>query len=111
MGRDGARGARLAAPLVPLKDALLDVMPIELEVVPVAAPGPRNGQRNGGTTGTIGIDELERARSKMIELARRLADEPLERFDVTRDPDVCTYCAYRPACRRHPHVHEDRFGQ
>lgn len=101
----GDRVARLA--LVPLKDASRDVAPIELEVVPVAAPAAR---WSNATTGTIGIDELERAKVKMIELARRLADEPLDRFPATDDPDACTFCAYRNACRNRPLRREERFS-
>jgi RecB family exonuclease len=102
----GERVSRLA--LVPLKDALRDVRPVELEVVPVAAPQARGAN---GTSGVIGIDELERARTKMIELAHLLADAPLESFAVARDPDACTYCAYRIACRRRPLRTDDRFGR
>jgi RecB family exonuclease len=101
----GDRVSRLA--LVPLKDALRDIEPIELEVVPVAVSGPR---RSSAATGTIGIDELERAKVRMIELARRLSDEPLERFGVTDDPDACTFCAYVESCRSRPLRREARFG-
>lgn len=101
----GERVTRLA--LVPLKDATRDVRPVELEVVPVAAPRPYSDS----PVGTISIDELERARAKMIELARTLADEPLERFAVTDDPAACEYCAYKLACRDRPLVCEDRFGR
>ncbi len=101
----GDRVTRLA--LVPLKDALRDVEPVELEVVPVAVPAQR---WSTATTGTIGIDELERARAKMIELARRLSDDPLDRFAVTDDPDACTFCAYRRACRNRPLRREERFS-
>jgi RecB family exonuclease len=103
----GERVSRLA--LIPLKDPLLDVRPVELEVVPLAAPPARGS--NGATTGVIGIDELERARTKMIELARHLADEPIEAFAVARDAAACTYCAYRNACRHRPLRREDRFGR
>jgi RecB family exonuclease len=102
----GDRVTRLA--LVPLKDALLDVVPVELEVVFKAAP--QRG-RNGAPAGTIGIDELERARARMIELARTLSDEPIARFQATDDSDACAYCAYQNACRERPLVHEDRFGR
>jgi RecB family exonuclease len=102
----GDRVTRLS--LLPLKDALRDIEPVELEVVPVAAPASRSSD---GSVGTIGIDELERARAKMIELARRLADEPLESFAVTDDPDACTFCAYQNACRLRPLRREDRFGR
>ena len=102
----GDRVTRLS--LLPLKDALRDVEPVELEVVPIAAPPSRGPD---GTVGTIGIDELERARAKMVELARRLSDEPLEAFAVTDDPDACTFCAYQNACRLRPLRREDRFGR
>ncbi len=102
----GDRVTRLA--LVPLKDALLDVVPIELEVVPVARAPLR---RDFGPVGTIGIDELERARTRMIELARTLSDDPIERFPAADDCEACTYCAYRNACRERPLVHEERFGR
>jgi RecB family exonuclease len=101
----GDRVSRLA--LVPLKDALLDVRPIELEVVPVAVPRSYSDSAHG----VIGLDELERARTEMVELARTLADEPIERFPVTDDPSACVYCAYRNACRERPLPREDRFGR
>jgi RecB family exonuclease len=102
----GDRVTRLA--LVPLKDALLEVVPVELEVVLTASP--QRG-RNGSAFGTIGIDELERARTRMIELARTLSDAPIVRFAVTGDCEACTYCAYRNACRERPLAHEERFGR
>jgi RecB family exonuclease len=101
----GDRVTRLS--LVPLKDALRDVRPVELEVVPIAAPR----SYGDALTGTIGIDELERARAKMIELAATLASGPIEHFAVTTDPDACTYCAYVDACRDRPLLREDRFGR
>jgi RecB family exonuclease len=101
----GDRVTRLA--LVPLRDASRDVEPIELEVVPLSAP--RSYSRSA--SGTIGIDELERARAKMIEIARTLADAPIERFAVTVDPSACDYCAYQLACRARPLPREDRFGR
>ena len=103
----GERVSRLA--LVPLKDALLDVRPVELEVVPLSVPPGRGS--NGATTGTIGIDELERARAKMIAIARRLADEPIEHFPPARDAEACVFCSYRNACRSRPLRREDRFGR
>jgi RecB family exonuclease len=101
----GDRVTRLS--LVPLKDSARDVRPVELEVVPVAAPR----SYDDAAVGTIGIDELERARAKMIELAASLADGPLEAFPVTTDPDACHYCAYKIACRDRPLPREDRFGR
>ena len=102
----GDRVTRLS--LVPLKDASRDVTPIELEVVPVAAP---RGSWNDSATGTIGIGELERARKKMIEIAAALADGPIERFPVTNDPEACVYCSYKRACRERPTRTGDRFGR
>jgi RecB family exonuclease len=101
----GDRVTRLS--LVPLKDALREVRPVELEVVPIAAPR----SYGDALTGTIGIDELERARAKMIELAATLATGTIEHFAVTADPDACTYCAYVDACRDRPLLREDRFGR
>ena len=92
--------------LVPLKDPRLEVRPIELEVVPLPAPRPSYDAPGG----TIGIDELERAKVRMIELARMLSDERIESFPVTSDPEVCTYCAYRDACRNRPQLCEERFA-
>ncbi len=101
----GERVSRLA--LVPLKDPLREVRPIELEVVPVAAPR----SYSDAPSGVIGLDELERARAKMIELARRLTDGTIEYFPVTGDPDACRYCAFRRACRERPLQREERFGR
>jgi RecB family exonuclease len=101
----GDRVTRLA--LVPLKDPTREVVPVELEVVPVSAP-PAGGD---APSGTIGIGELERARARMIDLARTLSDEPIEHFYLTADPDVCTFCAYANACRERPLPCEDRFGR
>jgi RecB family exonuclease len=101
----GDRVTRLA--LVPLKEANLDVRPIELEVVhvPAAASG------DGAALGTIGIDELLRARRRMVELAHVLADEDVTHFPATDDPDACAYCAYINSCRARPMRREDRFGR
>jgi RecB family exonuclease len=101
----GDRVTKLA--LVPLKDPSRDVEPIEIEVVPIATP------RSYGkaTTGTIGLDELERARKRMGEIAAALADGPLDRFPATDDPDACAYCNYANACRSKPLRREDRFGR
>ena len=101
----GERVAGLA--LVPLKDAARDVRPIELEIVPVATPSLDDGAAHG----TIGIDELHRARGRMVEIARRLTTTPPERFAPSRDPDACHYCAYRDACRGERPARTDvRFG-
>jgi RecB family exonuclease len=101
----GDRVTRLV--LLPLKDASLDVRPIELEVVPIAVP-PSNSD---AAVGTIGIDELVRARAKMIDLARSLADDPIEHFAVTSDPEACAWCAYRTACRSRPLRAAERFAR
>jgi RecB family exonuclease len=102
----GDRVYRLA--LIPLKDALLDVVPISLEVVAVAPP---NGKRNGAPSGSIAIADLERARERMIEICRELSSGSLDRFPVTTDPDACTYCAYRAACADRPHDEREHFGR
>ncbi|MFZ1126524.1 MAG: PD-(D/E)XK nuclease family protein, partial [Candidatus Baltobacteraceae bacterium] len=101
----GDRVSRLA--LVPLKDQLREIRPIELEVVPVAAPRTYSD----AASGVIGLDELERARAKMVELARLLSDGTIEHFPVTADPDACRYCAFRLACRERPPQREERFGR
>jgi RecB family exonuclease len=103
----GERVFRLA--LIPLKEALIDVVPISLEVVPVAANG--NGRRNDSPNGTIAVTDLERARTRMIEICRELTSGRLERFPVTTDPSACTYCAYRDACADRPHDERERFGR
>ena len=102
----GDRVYRLA--LIPLKDALLDVVPISLEVVAVAGP---NGKRSDAPTGTIAIADLERARARMIDICRDLSSGSLEHFPVTADPSACTYCAYRDACADRPHDERERFGR
>ncbi len=102
----GDRVYRLA--LIPLKDALLDVVPISLEVVAVAVP---NGKRSDAPGGTIAIADLERARSRMIQICRELSSGTLEHFAVTSDPAACTYCAYRDACADRPHDEREHFGR
>jgi RecB family exonuclease len=102
----GDRVSRLA--LIPLKDALLDVVPISLEVVTVSGP---NGKRNDSPSGTIAIADLERARDRMIEICRELSSGSLERFPVTTDSNACTYCAYRDACADRPHDEREHFGR
>ena len=95
--------------LVPLKDALLDVEPIELTVV---AQRPRqSGRQRNGTTAAIGVIDLERARQRMIEIAATLATPTIARYAVATDPDACRYCAYKDACRERPAVAEERFGR
>lgn len=103
---EGDRVARLA--LIPLKDALLDVAPVCLEVVPVRTP---DGKRNESATGTISVGELELARARMIEICRDLTSGALTSFPVTKDPSACTYCAYANACADRPHEERERFGR
>jgi RecB family exonuclease len=87
----GDRVTRLV--LIPLKSALLDVRPIVLDVVPAT------------------IAELERARSRMSELADELASGTIARFDETADPAACTFCAYARACAFKPPAQPVRFGR
>jgi RecB family exonuclease len=92
--------------LVPLKDALLDVAPVELEVVTTS-----RAPRSRGATGEIAVAELERARERMIALASHLASGTVAAFAATDDPDACRYCAYAQACRERPLAFEERFGR
>lgn len=101
----GDRVTRLA--LIPLKDALADVRPIELEVVPVSA----QAARSQSTSGVIPIAELERARTRMVELCREMTDGSMQAFAVASDPDACTYCAYTAACTNRPHPLEQHFAR
>jgi hypothetical protein len=87
----GDRVTRLV--LIPLRDALLDVRPIVLEV---------------GTG--IGIDDLTRSRQRMIELSDELSSGRTPHFDATTDPAPCTYCAYATACTSRPPAEGRRFG-
>jgi RecB family exonuclease len=104
----GDRVTKLA--LIPLKDALLDVAPIELEIVPEARPSA-GGWRNESTVGTISIGELERARAKMIEYAGLLSSGALKAYPATDDPEACRYCAYAEGCRERPLAAQERFGR
>lgn len=79
--------------LIPLKDALLDVRPVVLEV----------GK-------TIKVDDLERSREKMIELSALLASGEIRRFEPTTNAAACTYCAYQTACANKPPAEAQRFG-
>ena len=79
--------------LIPLKDALLDVRPVVLEV----------GK-------TIKLDDLERSRAKMIELSTLLASGEIHRFEPTKNAAACTYCAYQTACANKPPAEAQRFG-
>ena len=96
--------------LIPLKDALLDVAPIELEITTVERPASAR-KRDESATGTISIAELQRARAKMIEYAALLESATLEHYPATDDPDACRYCAYQDACRQRPLATEERFGR
>jgi CRISPR/Cas system-associated exonuclease Cas4 (RecB family) len=102
----GDRVSRLA--LLPLKDALLDVRPVELEVT-IARDDART--RRDAATGTISVADLERARAKMIEVCDRLTSGEIERFAVTTDPGACAYCAYALACSGKPAPAEEKFGR
>ncbi len=92
--------------LVPLKDALLAVAPVELEVVTTSRP-----PRSKGTTGEIAVGELERARARMIALASEIAAGTRAHWPATDDPGACRYCAYAEACRERPLALEERFGR
>jgi RecB family exonuclease len=102
---EGDRVWRLA--LIPLKDALLDVRPIVLEVVPIAA----DIARSQSATGVIPLVELERARSRMIEICRELTSGSLRSLPTTDDPAACAYCAYQISCAGRPYPEEERFGR
>ncbi|MGH7715571.1 MAG: RecB family exonuclease [Vulcanimicrobiaceae bacterium] len=84
--------------LVPLREAHLDVNPIELEVVPSAPPV----KNDGATRGVIPVIELERARTAMVDLGRKLASGTIQHFPATDDPSSCRYCVYAPSCREKP---------
>lgn len=102
----GDRVTRLA--LLPLKDALLEVRPIVLEVV----LGPVTQTRGGSAPfGTISVADLERARARMIELCAELSSGSLRTFAVTDDAAACTYCAYASACARKPPPPPERFAR
>ncbi len=79
--------------MIPLKDALLDVRPIVVEV----------GK-------TVGIDDLTRSRKRMIELSDELSSGRTSHFASTADPAPCTYCAYATACTSRPPADGRRFG-
>ena len=88
---EGRRVARLA--LIPLKDARLDVKPVVLEV-------------DAAVTA-----DLERARTRMIELSADLASGRERAFAVTSDPEACTFCAYAAACADRPPAPPERFAR
>ncbi|MBV8363090.1 MAG: PD-(D/E)XK nuclease family protein [Candidatus Eremiobacteraeota bacterium] len=101
----GDRVTRLA--LVPLKDAIDEVAPVTLEVVPLAL----DASRSRSTYGRISIEELERARARMIELCREVSGAQLDHFAETTDAAACRYCAYEIACTRRPYPLDDPFGR
>ncbi len=101
----GDRVTRLA--LVPLRDALLDVRPISLEVIPIA----RETTQSHGVAGVIPISELERARERMVQICRELTCRQAEAFPVTDDPAACTYCSYSISCAYKPYPREERFAR
>ncbi len=100
----GDRVTRLT--LIPLKDPLLEVAPIELEIVPGYA-APSGKAKRGG----LGIAELTAARQRMVSLAQTMAVNTLSNFATTSDPEACTYCAYQFACRTRPLTTTDPFGR
>ncbi|HMF29171.1 MAG TPA: PD-(D/E)XK nuclease family protein [Candidatus Cybelea sp.] len=87
----GDRVTRLV--LIPLKDALLDVRPVALQV-----------------GGNVSVGELERSRARMIELSAELASGTTRRFETTDDAAACTYCAYALACASKPPSESQRFA-
>jgi RecB family exonuclease len=101
----GDRVTRLA--LLPLKDALLDVRPVSLEVVPV----PAAAARRDAPIGTISIADLERAKERMIEICHELTSARPRSFAPATDPQACVFCAYALACTRRPPPDGNRFGR
>jgi RecB family exonuclease len=93
--------------LLPLKDALVEVRPVALEVVATAGAEARGSS----TTGTIALADLERAKVRMIELCDELTSGSVDRFAVTGDPEACTYCAYAVACAHRPPAQREHFGR
>lgn len=79
--------------LIPLKDALLDVRPIVLVV-----------------GANISVRELQRSRSRMVELSAELASGTIQTFKPTQDPSACTFCAYAVACISKPPPEAQRFA-
>ncbi len=103
---EGDRVTRLA--LLPLKDALRDVRPIVLEVV----PGPVTETRAADApSGRISVADLERARTRMIEIGAELSSGSLHDFSVAADPAACEYCAYATACAHRPPAAPERFAR
>ncbi len=101
----GDRVTRLA--LLPLKDALADVRPVALDVVPV----PSGAARGDDLVGTVSVAELERAKLRMVDICRALTSSEPRGFAPASDPEACVFCAYSLACTRRPPAASDRFGQ
>jgi RecB family exonuclease len=99
----GDRVTRLV--LIPLKDALIDVRPIVLEVAPHATP-----RKKDDACGGIGVDELANSRARMIELSDQLSSGTISHFQPTTNPAACTYCAYATSCAARPPAEARRFG-
>lgn len=93
--------------LVPLKDALLDVRPIVLEVVPVSS----SAANSHAATGVIPVAELERARTRMVEICRDLTSGTISSFAGADDPSACSFCAYQLSCLVRPYPGEEHFGR
>lgn len=101
----GDRVVRLV--LVPLRDAIVDVRPIVLDVTERAPASARNG---AAARAAIGVDELGAARSRMSDLCAELASGEIEHFAPAQDPAACSYCAYAAACAYKPAPAPQRFG-
>ena len=100
----GERVASLA--LVPLKDELCAVEPVELEVAPLAGGRPQRGK-----TGVISIAALERARARMIELCHAIASAQSTHFPPATDAEACRYCSYLASCRERPNTPETKWSR
>ncbi|HKE38070.1 MAG TPA: PD-(D/E)XK nuclease family protein, partial [Candidatus Baltobacteraceae bacterium] len=88
---EGDRVAKLA--LVPLKDARLDVRPVVVEIDPAV------------------VVDLERARTRMIDVSSDLASGRARNFAATTDPEACAFCAYANACAQKPPPERERFAR
>jgi RecB family exonuclease len=103
-----AQGDRVSAlSLVPLKDALAEVRPIVLEVV----AGNLDLSRSKNAAGVIPIVELERARTRMVQICADLTSGAQSTFRTAEDPSACTYCAYTVSCPGRPYPAQNRFGR
>ena len=87
----GDRVGRLV--LIPLRDALLDVRPIVMQV----------GKN-------LEVVELERSRERMIRMSDELASGTIAHFAPTQNPRPCAYCAYANGCPSKPAPETARFG-